>query len=257
MAGEADAEEEEDFFDFGELIAEVSVDDQEGEDVDAVDQDDESIQQGHRHEGLLQGTDALPLYHRCQVGVDSRELHREDASVPEVFSQVVGDVVVLAVVVQRQPHLEGVYYREVGHCPGAVAKGVVVALVEHRAGVLKVDGGDESVQLRRKEQVVHVMLQLAQTVSDGVQLWLVQHSFVLDFVDKFAAAGVDRSHVFSLAEDRLEVADLARKDRGEDKQANDVDYEANNSDSSNRVDDLSTQHRFLRILPLLEFASTR
>lgn len=80
---------------------------------------------------------------------------------------------------------------------------------------------------------------------------------MLDFVDKFAAAGVDRSHVFSLAEDRLEVADLARKDRGEDKQANDVDYEANNSDSSNRVDDLSTQHRFLGILPLLEFASTR
>lgn len=102
------AEEVEYLLDFHKLLPEVVVNDHKGEYVAAIYEYDEAIQQQYYREGVLQRGGALLLDLLGDVGEDAGEVLREDAGVCVVFGDVVGDVVVLAVEVERHADLEGV-----------------------------------------------------------------------------------------------------------------------------------------------------
>jgi hypothetical protein len=119
------AEEEEDFLYFLELVTEVVVDDNEGEDVAAIDYDDDPIEDRHNQKCLLEFIGPLFLYHHSQIGKDACELVREHSGVREILSQVIRDVVVLAIEIQCKSDLERISNGESGACVAAVGRGVV------------------------------------------------------------------------------------------------------------------------------------
>jgi hypothetical protein len=111
-------EEVEDVLDLGELLAEVVVDDHKCEDVAAVDEDNEAVEQSHNGESVLQGSNPFLLDGLSKVGKDASKRLRKYSCMGVVLSQVIGDVVVLAVEVERHSDLEGVSDRESRTCVG-------------------------------------------------------------------------------------------------------------------------------------------
>lgn len=112
-------EEIEDFLYFEELCTEVVIDDDESEDIAAVNKNDETIEQSHYGECPLKRSQTLILDRFCQVGKDTCEWLRKDASMRKVFRKVVRHIVILTMQIDPHTDLEGVDHCEARTSVGA------------------------------------------------------------------------------------------------------------------------------------------
>ena len=250
------AEEVEYLLDLHKLLPEVVVNDNEGEDVAAIYEYDEPIQQQHDGEGVLQRRGALLLDLKRDVGEDAGEVLREDAGVRVVLGDVVGDVVVLAVEVEGHTDLKGVNDGETrtGGVAGLWGEGVERG--EAAAGVVEEEVADEGVEGVAEEQVVDLVLDVVQLAANVAQLLRVDLVGEGDVVGQLAGLRVERLDSDSLSLHGGEVADLAHELLREEEEAGEVDDQPDHCKCANGVDDLPAEDGLLGVLPFLDLGDT-
>lgn len=174
-----------------------------------------------------------------------------DARVGEHFSDVVVEIVILAVEVISQSDLEGVLYREFGGSVGTLLFGHVVEWHQQRTRVLKIESVDEGVQSRRKLKGTHVEHYIVELHLNLVDLVGLEFSVVANQVGQLGRSRVGFDQRIARCLHLEEALKRALELATEEEQATQMYSQGSDSQEDHSREYLSAESHLLRVLPPL------